>query len=363
MKLFGSAEPEHSDRWSKLFYFLEQILPRPAKTAHEFCSFRYEGRLAEPWTAVTMSVNSWPSEFYQKLCSLSEHFSERSKRNSDRNSVDDSRFVDFTLRRADVAREHIGMAGEEWLSRPSWAKLAADVQRSPDNLTLSAIKLSLPLHKKEYQLAERINIIPYLLGLVSWSNIEHLATDIRRVCEIPYSPSNAIAAFIEATQKFLRLNPVLDGSTIPTNSRGAPLALTIDKLRPSEPSRTCDEFSSWWSTNAENISSTVQFRFRESTSQNPNNKRNATKNKNKRRNSTNTDADVISINEDSGEVDTPKNSLNSGESTNYSLLSNKANETSSHRSKPKKKGKGKGKGKRRINYASSSQDENKPNKQ
>ena len=259
IRIFHSADD--ATRWSRLFYFLEQIIPRPARSSTELLECKFEGKINEPWLALVMISNSLPVEFFNKLRALLSHFNDRAKLVEVSTSMDDDRFLDYTLRRADKARKLMGALNDRWLCRKSWKKFANTIQSNYEAVTSDLLKACYPLVAKDVQVADVMKTSAYLLGFCSWDRLEMIAMDIRRAAVTPFSPSNVIDSFVDCLRMFAAQNPHLDQSLVPCNSRGAPLAHAVQMIRPDEPTRALFEFSVFLATQLRTSSGVMQYEF------------------------------------------------------------------------------------------------------
>ena len=244
IKLYTSADDV--EQWSRSFYFIEQLLPRPPRAVNELLQLKFEGRATEPWLALVLSSNVFPLEFIQKLKSLVCHFSDRSKRLGE--SLDDQRYIDYTFRRAEKARSYVGSANDSWLNRKAWQRFASTAQSNPNGLRAQMIVDCFPGNFKAHQATENLKTVTYLLGLCPWSRTEAIGRAVRAACSPPFGPTNCLIAFTEVLKQFIDLNPTLDASCIPKNSRGCPLAMSIQLLRPGEQNNAMMDFCMFCST-------------------------------------------------------------------------------------------------------------------
>ena len=114
---------------------------------------------------------------------------------------------------------------------------------------------------KEVIISEQLKFLAFILRVAPWGEIETLHAEIRRAAQEPYCPSNAIDAFLACLKGFLRLNPALDASAVPMNSKGRPLAASVTRIRPAMKTKTKDDFISIWQARSLEFSAQVRLAF------------------------------------------------------------------------------------------------------
>jgi hypothetical protein len=266
IRIFGTSEPEPdgSKAWSKAFYVLEQILPKPPRSASEIASFRIQGQITDPYLAMVISCNSWPQDLIDKIKGIIHHFSERSKKMREQgSSTDDERFIEYCMRRAEKARVFIGSSTNCWMSQPHLVKFARCAQTSHFRLTTKMFCDVFPDAERDNQRTEWCKVLSYILGLCSWDRVESVNRDIRRACSGAHSPQNALHSFIDIMISFIELNPMLDDSHAPVNSRGSPLSLGVTRMRPDQPCLCLNgsDFPSYLATHLRSVSRDVAFEY------------------------------------------------------------------------------------------------------
>lgn len=293
VKIFNSSED--SSTWGKVFFFLEEILPRPPRSGAEFQQMSFEGQIAEPWLATVLSCNQFPIEFLTKLKNLLAFFTERVKKAPASEYSDDDRFIEYSLRRCELARTHLGASSDNWIDSSKWKKYASCAQARHHQLSTKMLLECFPSLYKETQATEMCHVVAFLLGLAPWSRTETISRAVRQASVPPHGPMNALHAFNDTLVLFLDLNPSLDSSALPSNSKGRPLALDISRMRPDAPVCTTLDFAAFCNAQMRPSSAFIKAVYNDKQAHNNQQKKNNRNRKKGQQQQAESNSDVVAV--------------------------------------------------------------------
>jgi hypothetical protein len=269
VRLFHTSEDETS--WSKTFFILEEVMPNPPRSASEMARIKMDGKICDPYWAMVLSCNAFPSELMDKIDRLIAHFDKRTEKCSELSNSDDDRYVEYCLRRMEKARTYVGSACNGWLDQSAFIRFVRTLQIKHQTITVKQFCACFVDVADDQYKTSWIKTCAFMLGLCPWRRVESINREVTRALCSVHSPQNVLKSFTDVLSNYVELNPSLDESSQPLSSRGQPLTLGIEKIRPDQECCTGGvDFIAYFSTNFRNANRDNAYEYNTAKKQNEN---------------------------------------------------------------------------------------------